>query len=114
MIKMLIGIYIVEFIVARMYPLLLCQMLVEREEVAVLVVNGSVVDITSFASHHPGGDGLLLDAVGQDATREFETVAHSQSAMRLFDNLVLWSSTEFLSSLLFLILISFFYLSFFW
>jgi len=35
-------------------------------------INGRVVDITTFAKHHPGGDTILL-AAGRDATVLFKT-----------------------------------------
>lgn len=50
-----------------------------REEVAKhcspddawIIVNGDVYDITKFAKFHPGGQQLLFDYAGQDATEEF-------------------------------------------
>jgi cytochrome b involved in lipid metabolism len=38
------------------------------------VIDGDVVDITSFFGIHPGGDANLLKACGKDATEMFESV----------------------------------------
>lgn len=45
-----------------------------------LVKDGKVYDVTPYLDEHPGGDDILLDSAGRDATREFEDVGHSDSA----------------------------------
>lgn len=45
-----------------------------------MVIDGKVYDVTSFLMEHPGGDDILIDASGRDATREFEDVGHSGEA----------------------------------
>lgn len=36
------------------------------------MINGSVYDITQFVDEHPGGEEVLLDVAGQDATEAFD------------------------------------------
>lgn len=45
-----------------------------------MVIDKKVYDVTSFLLEHPGGDDILLDSSGRDATREFEDVGHSGEA----------------------------------
>ncbi|CAN8073270.1 unnamed protein product [Agarophyton chilense] len=45
-----------------------------------MVIDSKVYDVTSFLLEHPGGDDILLDSSGRDATREFEDVGHSSDA----------------------------------
>lgn len=37
-----------------------------------IAINGHVYDITKFATHHPGGQHIITDYAGRDATDEFE------------------------------------------
>ncbi|KAL0321590.1 UNVERIFIED_CONTAM: cytochrome isoform E [Sesamum calycinum] len=50
-----------------------------------LIINGKVYDVTPFMDDHPGGDEVLLAAVGKDATNDFEDVGHSDSAREMMD-----------------------------
>lgn len=43
---------------------------------------GLVYDISSYPDHHPGGDGILLEVAGTDATENFDYVGHSSDAER--------------------------------
>lgn len=52
-----------------------------------MIIAGKVYDVTSFISEHPGGEDILLDASGRDATREFEDVGHSDDARAQLDTL---------------------------
>lgn len=45
-----------------------------------MVVDGKVYDVTKFLDEHPGGEDIMLDSSGRDATREFEDVGHSGEA----------------------------------
>lgn len=45
-----------------------------------MVIDSKVYDVTSFLQEHPGGDDILVDSSGRDATREFEDVGHSGDA----------------------------------
>lgn len=48
-----------------------------------IVVGGRVYDVTRFLDEHPGGEEVLLEVAGRDATREFEDVGHSDEAREL-------------------------------
>merc|ERR1719237_553877 len=39
-----------------------------------VVVNGQVLDVTSFLSEHPGGELAILTFAGKDATEEFNMI----------------------------------------
>ncbi|XP_038875836.1 cytochrome b5-like [Benincasa hispida] len=45
-----------------------------------LIISGYVYDVTAFLPDHPGGEELLLLAVGRDATFDFKSVGHSELA----------------------------------
>ncbi|EHK23871.1 uncharacterized protein TRIVIDRAFT_179320 [Trichoderma virens Gv29-8] len=45
-----------------------------------VVIHEKVYDCTKFVDEHPGGEEVLLDVAGQDATEAFEDVGHSDEA----------------------------------
>jgi len=45
-----------------------------------VVVHDKVYDVTGFVDEHPGGEEVLLDVAGGDATEAFEDVGHSDEA----------------------------------
>ncbi|KAL0373857.1 UNVERIFIED_CONTAM: cytochrome [Sesamum radiatum] len=45
-----------------------------------LIISGKVYDVTAFLEEHPGGDEVLINASGKDATDDFEDVGHSDDA----------------------------------
>ncbi|XP_040265859.1 cytochrome b5 [Bufo bufo] len=45
-----------------------------------LVIHGRVYDITRFVEEHPGGEEVLFEQAGADATESFEDVGHSVDA----------------------------------
>ncbi|KXS19459.1 cytochrome b5 [Gonapodya prolifera JEL478] len=49
-----------------------------------IVINNSVYNVTKYlADHeHPGGDEVLEDQGGQDATEAFEEIGHSDDALK--------------------------------
>eukprot|EP00918_Siedleckia_nematoides_P062679 GHVU01136628.1.p1 GENE.GHVU01136628.1~~GHVU01136628.1.p1 ORF type:complete len:155 (+),score=25.26 GHVU01136628.1:60-467(+) len=53
-----------------------------------LVIHDKVYDSTSFVDEHPGGEEVLLDVGGQDATEAFEDVGHSDEAREILDGLL--------------------------
>ncbi|KAJ5105418.1 hypothetical protein NUU61_002765 [Penicillium alfredii] len=55
---------------------------------AYLVVHDKVYDCTSFVDEHPGGEEVILDVAGQDATEAFEDVGHSDEAREILDGLL--------------------------
>ncbi|XP_068628317.1 cytochrome b5-like [Battus philenor] len=53
-----------------------------RED-AILIIHNGVYDVTKFLDEHPGGEEVLLEKAGQDATEPFEDVSHSSDARAL-------------------------------
>ncbi len=50
-----------------------------------MVLKGKVYDLTAFIPDHPGGEEVLLDLEGQDATNNFEDVGHSSDAYTIME-----------------------------
>jgi len=48
-----------------------------------LIIHDSVYDVTKFLEEHPGGEEVLLEQAGKDATEAFEDVGHSTDAREL-------------------------------
>lgn len=44
------------------------------------VIDGEIYNVTPFLDEHPGGEDVLIDCSGSDATRQFEDVGHSDEA----------------------------------
>ncbi|KAF7493072.1 Cytochrome b5 [Sarcoptes scabiei] len=45
-----------------------------------LVIHDSVYDVTPFLDEHPGGEEVLIELAGKNATESFEDVGHSTDA----------------------------------
>uniref|UniRef100_L2G9E8 Cytochrome b5 n=1 Tax=Colletotrichum fructicola (strain Nara gc5) TaxID=1213859 RepID=L2G9E8_COLFN len=52
-----------------------------------IVVHDKIYDCTKFVDEHPGGEEVLLDVGGQDASEAFEDVGHSDEARETLDQL---------------------------
>ncbi|XP_020105027.1 cytochrome b5-like [Ananas comosus] len=48
-----------------------------------VAIGGKVIDVTNFLQEHPGGDVLLLEVAGKDATQDFKAIGHSKGAKSL-------------------------------
>uniref|UniRef100_A0A8C3VWJ7 Cytochrome b5 n=1 Tax=Catagonus wagneri TaxID=51154 RepID=A0A8C3VWJ7_9CETA len=48
-----------------------------------LVIHGRVYDVTRFLQEHPGGEEVLMEQAGRDATESFEDVGHSSDAREM-------------------------------
>ncbi|KAK7417458.1 hypothetical protein QQX98_004578 [Neonectria punicea] len=59
-----------------------------------VVVHDRVYDITKFVDEHPGGEEVLLDVAGTDATEAFEDVGHSDEARELLDEFLIGRLVE--------------------
>ncbi|KPM44083.1 hypothetical protein AK830_g2406 [Neonectria ditissima] len=46
-----------------------------------IVIDKIVYDITDYMSKHPGGDDILVEVLGQDASEGFHEVGHSAEAV---------------------------------
>jgi len=53
-----------------------------------LVIHDKVYDTSGFVDEHPGGEEVLLDVAGQDATEAFEDVGHSDEARQVLEELL--------------------------
>ncbi|KAI2463735.1 cytochrome b5 [Annulohypoxylon bovei var. microspora] len=56
-----------------------------------IVVHDKIYDATKFIDEHPGGEEVLLDVGGQDATEAFEDVGHSDEARETLEQLLVGS-----------------------
>ncbi|EMF17346.1 cytochrome b5 [Sphaerulina musiva SO2202] len=54
-----------------------------------MVIHDKVYNTSSFVDEHPGGEEVLLDVGGQDATEAFEDVGHSDEAREILDGLLI-------------------------
>ncbi|KAI6249072.1 putative cytochrome b5 [Erysiphe necator] len=52
-----------------------------------MVIEDKVYDVTKFLDEHPGGEEVMLDVAGQDATEAFNDVGHSDEARKILTNL---------------------------
>ncbi|XP_072963011.1 cytochrome b5-like isoform X2 [Typha angustifolia] len=50
-----------------------------------LIISGKVYDLSLFMDDHPGGDDVLLNSTGKDATIDFEDIGHSNSAKEMME-----------------------------
>ncbi|CAH0388228.1 unnamed protein product [Bemisia tabaci] len=48
-----------------------------------LVIHNGVYDVAEFLNEHPGGEEVLLEHAGKDATENFEDVGHSTDAREM-------------------------------
>ncbi|KAI8854482.1 cytochrome b5-like heme/steroid binding domain-containing protein [Chytridium lagenaria] len=48
-----------------------------------MVIDKKVYDITKFLDEHPGGEEVLLEQAGIDASEAFEEIGHSDDARDL-------------------------------
>jgi len=53
-----------------------------------VVIHDKVYDATKFLDEHPGGEEVLLDMAGKDATDAFEDVGHSDEAREILAGLI--------------------------
>jgi len=59
-----------------------------------IVIHEKVYDVTKFAEEHPGGEEVLFEQAGKDATEAFEDVGHSTDARDLMKNFFVGELTE--------------------
>ena len=45
-------------------------------------IHGKVYDISKYLDDHPGGEEVLMDRAGKDATEDYEDVGHSNEARK--------------------------------
>lgn len=47
-----------------------------------IIIEGLIYDVTKWQADHPGGDEVLLELGGEDATVSFDDVGHSKDARK--------------------------------
>ncbi|KAH3671137.1 hypothetical protein OGAPHI_000848 [Ogataea philodendri] len=53
-----------------------------------IVYKGKVYDCGSYLDEHPGGEEVILDCAGTDATEPFDDIGHSEDALEILGGLV--------------------------
>ncbi|KAG7276382.1 hypothetical protein CRUP_021893 [Coryphaenoides rupestris] len=54
-----------------------------------IIINNKVHDVTQFLEEHPGGEEVLREQAGGDATESFEDVGHSTDAREMAAEMVI-------------------------
>lgn len=52
-----------------------------------MIINDKVYDCSKFVDEHPGGEEILFDLAGQDATGAFIDIGHSDDATNMLESL---------------------------
>mmetsp|Transcript_74356 Transcript_74356/g.174528 ORF Transcript_74356/g.174528 Transcript_74356/m.174528 type:complete len:130 (+) Transcript_74356:8-397(+) len=58
----------------------------DSQENCWIQIKGKVYDVSKFLADHPGGDAVLLEYAGQDATQAFDDIGHSGDAVQQLDD----------------------------
>ncbi|KAK4003131.1 hypothetical protein OUZ56_004912 [Daphnia magna] len=59
-----------------------------------ITIHGHVYNVTKFLEEHPGGEEVLMEQAGKDATEPFEDVGHSTDARELLKEYLIGSLPE--------------------
>lgn len=51
----------------------------------IIIINNNVYNITEYLRKHPGGEDILLNLNGKDATDEFNDIGHSNGARNILE-----------------------------
>uniref|UniRef100_A0A673H0B2 Cytochrome b5 n=1 Tax=Sinocyclocheilus rhinocerous TaxID=307959 RepID=A0A673H0B2_9TELE len=54
-----------------------------------IIIHNKVYDVTQFLEEHPGGEEVLREQAGGDATESFEDVGHSSDAREMASSMVI-------------------------
>jgi cytochrome b involved in lipid metabolism len=52
-----------------------------------IIYNGKVYDVTTYLDEHPGGEEVIIDCAGGDATDAFDDIGHSDDAHAQLESL---------------------------
>ncbi|KAL7935654.1 cytochrome b5-like heme/steroid binding domain-containing protein [Trichoderma chlorosporum] len=52
-----------------------------------MIIHDKVYDVSSFVEKHPGGDEILTDVAGRDATEAYDDAGHSEKADKILKRL---------------------------
>ncbi|KAJ2848419.1 hypothetical protein IWW36_003311 [Coemansia brasiliensis] len=50
-----------------------------------IIIHKKVYNVTEFLDEHPGGEEVILDNAGKDATNDFEDIGHSEDAQEMLE-----------------------------
>ena len=62
----------------------------------IVLIHSNVYDVTLFISEHPGGDAVMREELGRDASKIFDLAHHSSFAVSLMEQLCIWCPTKVL------------------
>ncbi|XP_074549417.1 cytochrome b5 [Halichoeres trimaculatus] len=54
-----------------------------------IIIHNKVYDVTKFLEEHPGGEEVLREQAGGDATESFEDVGHSTDAREMAQDMII-------------------------
>ncbi|KAG1941470.1 cytochrome b5 [Pimephales promelas] len=54
-----------------------------------IIIHNKVYDVTKFLEEHPGGEEVLREQAGGDATESFEDVGHSSDAREMASSMLI-------------------------
>ncbi|KAI1902208.1 hypothetical protein AGOR_G00042350 [Albula goreensis] len=54
-----------------------------------IIINYKIYDVTKFLEEHPGGEEVLREQAGGDATESFEDVGHSSDAREMAESFII-------------------------
>ncbi|XP_020784655.1 cytochrome b5 [Boleophthalmus pectinirostris] len=54
-----------------------------------VIIHNKVYDVTKFLEEHPGGEEVLREQAGGDATESFEDVGHSTDAREMAKDMII-------------------------
>ncbi|GMM46884.1 Cyb5 protein [Pichia kluyveri] len=57
-----------------------------RDDIWIIYKN-KVYDVTNYLDEHPGGEEVILDCAGDDATDAFDDIGHSDDAVEMLNGL---------------------------
>ncbi|KAI8993260.1 cytochrome b5 [Pilobolus umbonatus] len=59
-----------------------------------MTIDNKVYNVTNFVLEHPGGEEVLLDEAGKDATESFEDIGHSDEAREILKEYLVGTLAE--------------------
>lgn len=57
----------------------------DKEDDLWIIIHNGIYNVTKFLKEHPGGEEVLLELAGRDATECFDAIGHSTEAVQLRD-----------------------------
>ena len=67
---------------------------IRNDNKCIIVINNNVYDITKYLRLHPGGEDILMNLNGQNATTEFNDIGHSRSAIKMLEKFKIGSISD--------------------